>query len=99
MMEQTAPIHPGEILKKEFLEPLGMSQLALAKSINVSARRINETVLKKRGITADTALKLARYFRVTPEFWMNLQVHFDLETQKDKLAGALKKIKQISLKN
>lgn len=73
------PIHPGEILLEEFLLPLEISQYALAKAISVPARRINEIVQGKRGISADTALRLGRYFGVSAESWMNLQTHYDLE--------------------
>lgn len=84
------PTHPGEILMEEFLKPLGISQYRLAKDINVPPRRINEIVHKKRAISADTALRLSRYFGTTPEFWLNLQTHFDLEIQSDKLENTLK---------
>jgi antitoxin HigA-1 len=83
------PIHPGEILLHEFLEPFGLSQYRLAHDISVPPRRINEIVLGKRGISADTALRLARYFGVSEQFWLNLQTNFDLETQRRKLAGQL----------
>jgi len=83
------PIHPGEILLEEFLVPLGISQYRLAKDISVSARRINEIVHGQRSITADTALRLARYFGTSERFWMNLQVRFDLEVEKDRLGGVL----------
>jgi len=79
-----APIHPGEILKEEFLEPFHLSQNALAKAIHVSARRINEIVNEKRSITADTALRLSLFFGTSPDFWMHLQSRFDLEITKDK---------------
>ena len=80
-----APIHPGEILMEEFLKPLGVSQYRLAKDINVPARRINEIVHGKRSITADTALRLSRYFNLSERFWLNLQARYDLEVEKDKL--------------
>ena len=80
-----APIHPGEILMEEFLKPLGISQYKLAKDINVPARRINEIVHGKRSITADTALRLSRYFKLSERFWLNLQARYDLEVEKDKL--------------
>jgi addiction module HigA family antidote len=83
------PIHPGEILLKEFLEPLGISQYRLAKDISVPPRRINEIVHGRRGISADTALRLARYFDTTERFWLNLQTRFDLEVEKDRLKGRL----------
>ena len=73
-----APIHPGEILREEFMKPLGLSQNALARARNVPPRRINEIVLEKRGITADTALRLARYFGTTAELWTGLQADYDL---------------------
>ena len=78
--EPLAPIHPGEILREEFMIPLGLSSNALAKHLGVTAARINEIAKEHRGITADTALRLARYFKTTPEFWLNLQKHFELET-------------------
>jgi addiction module HigA family antidote len=83
------PIHPGEILLEEFLEPLGLSQYRLAKDTSVSPRRINEIVHGKRSISADTALRLARYFGTTDRFWLNLQVRYDLELQKDRLGERL----------
>ena len=83
-MLNIAPIHPGEILFEEFLEPLSLSQNALAQGIHVSARRINEIVQKKRAITADTALRLSLFFKTTPDFWLSLQMHYDLEIAKDK---------------
>jgi addiction module HigA family antidote len=85
------PIHPGEILAEEFLEPLEISQYRLAKDVSVPARRINEIVQGKRGVSADTALRLARYFGTSERFWINLQSHYDLELQKDKLGPRLKK--------
>ena len=83
------PIHPGEILMEEFLEPLGVSQYRLAKDISVSPRRINEIVHGKRSITADTGLRLARFFGTPERFWLNLQVRYDLEVEKDRLADVL----------
>ena len=85
------PIHPGEILAEEFLGPLEISQYRLAKDVSVPARRINEIVQGMRGISADTALRLARYFGTSERFWINLQSHYDLELQKDKLGPRLKK--------
>jgi addiction module HigA family antidote len=85
------PIHPGEILLEEFLEPMGISQYRLSKDISVPPRRINEIVLGKRAISADTALRLARYFGTTEQFWLNLQSHFDLEVQRDRLGDRLVK--------
>jgi addiction module HigA family antidote len=83
------PIHPGEILMEEFLLPLGISQYKLAKEISVPARRINEIVHGKRSISADTALRLSRYFKLSERFWLNLQTRFDLETEKDRLNGRI----------
>lgn len=83
--QMIAPIHPSQILMEEFLKPLGVSQYKLAKDINVPARRINEIVHGKRSITADTALRLSRYFNLSERFWLNLQARQDLEVEKDKL--------------
>ena len=83
------PIHPGEILLEEFLLPLGVSQYRLAKDICVPARRINEIVHGKRAISADTALRLSRYFGMSDRFWINLQSRYDIEMEKDLLAGRL----------
>jgi len=85
------PIHPGEILLEEFLNPLELSQYRLAKEISVPARRINEIVHGKRGISADTALRLSRFFGTSERFWLNLQLRYDLETEKERLAGVLEK--------
>jgi addiction module HigA family antidote len=85
MKKKLHPIHPGEILMEEFLKPLSISQYKLAKDINVPARRINEIVHGKRSITADTALRLSRYFNLSERFWLNLQARYDLEVEKDKL--------------
>ncbi len=84
-----APIHPGEILLNDFLEPMGISQYRVAQDISVPARRINEIVHGTRRITADTALRLSRYFGTTERFWLNLQSRFDLEEQKDLLGNRL----------
>ena len=81
------PVHPGEILTEEFLIPLKISWYRLAKDINVPARRINEIVLGKRGITADTALRLSHYFGLSKRFWLNLQARYDIEVEKEKLKG------------
>lgn len=91
MEERLPPIHPGEILLEEFLKPLEISQYRLAKEINVPARRINEIVLGKRAISADTALRLSRYFGLSERFWINLQTRYDLEKEKDKLQDRLEK--------
>ena len=85
------PIHPGEILFEEFIEPLGISQYRLARDIGVPPRRINEIVQGKRSITADTALRLSRYFGLSERFWMNLQTRYDLEKEKDRLRGRLER--------
>jgi addiction module HigA family antidote len=85
------PLHPGEILLEEFLEPMQLSQYRVAKDITVPPRRINEIVHGKRSITADTALRLARYFGTTERFWMNLQIRYDLEMEKTRLKGRLAK--------
>ncbi len=86
-----APVHPGEILMEEFLEPMGISQYRLAKDLSVPPRRINEIVHGKRAISADTALRLARYFGMSETFWSNLQAHYDLEIQKDRLGRILER--------
>jgi addiction module HigA family antidote len=85
------PIHPGEILKEEFLDPMGISQYRLAKDINVPPRRINEIVHGKRSVSADTALRLSRYFEMSALFWINLQAHYDLEIASDRLSPLLDK--------
>jgi antitoxin HigA-1 len=84
-----SPIHPGEILREEFLKPLGLSQNRIAKDLGVPPRRINEIVLEKRRITADTALRLAHYFSNSPEFWLGLQLDYDLDIEQDKLNGKI----------
>ena len=83
------PVHPGEILLEEFLRPMDVSQYRLAKDISVPPRRINEIVHGLRGITADTALRLARYFGTSERFWLNLQTRYDLEVEKDRLGSRL----------
>ena len=82
-MKKLPPIHPGEILLEEFMKPLGLSQNALARHLGVDPRTVNQIVNRKRAVTANMALRLARYFRMTPGFWMNLQARYDLETAKD----------------
>ena len=84
-----APIHPGEVLLADFLEPLGVSPYRLARDISVPPRRINEIVHGKRAISADTALRLARYFSTSERFWLNLQARFDLEIERDRLGKRL----------
>ena len=89
--EKYPPIHPGEILLEEFLKPLGKSQYRLAKDISVSPRRINEIVHGKRAVTADTALRLSRHFGTSEKFWLNLQIQYDLEIEKERLEDRLNK--------
>ncbi len=89
--KKDAPIHPGEILLEEFLKPMKISQYQLAKDISVPPRRINEIVLGKRSISADTALRLSRYFRLSERFWLNLQPAYDLAVEKDKLEGRIER--------
>ena len=93
------PIHPGEILIEEFLKPMGISQYRLAKDISVPPRRINEIVHGKRSISADTALRLGRFFGISPQFWLNLQTRFDLEVTEDLLAERLEKEVQVLSSN
>ena len=85
------PIHPGEILLEDFLEPMGISQYKLSKDISVPPRRINEIVQGKRSVSADTALRLSRYFGLSERFWLNLQSRYDLEVEKNKLDARLAK--------
>ncbi|MGH9366176.1 MAG: HigA family addiction module antitoxin [Thermoanaerobaculia bacterium] len=87
--KKLAPVHPGEVLLEEFLKPLKVSQYRLATDVSVPPRRINEIVHGKRAITADTALRLARYFGTSDRFWLNLQSRYDLETEKDRLGRRL----------
>jgi addiction module HigA family antidote len=87
--EKLAPIHPGEVLLEEFLIPLGLSQNQLALAIRVPARRINEIVHGKRRVTADTALRLARYFQMSPQFWLGLQMDYDLDMAEDQIGEQL----------
>jgi addiction module HigA family antidote len=88
-MKKINPIHPGEILLEEFLIPMRLSQNKIATDIGVSPRRINEIVHGKRRITAETALRLAHYFRMSPQFWLGLQMDYDLDVEEDRLAGRL----------
>ncbi len=87
--KQFPPTHAGEVLLEEFLRPLGISQYRLAKEISVPPRRINEIVHGKRGVTADTAIRLGRYFGTSERFWLNLQAQYDLEVEREKLKGRL----------
>src|SRR5713101_1709506 len=89
--KKLSPIHPGEVLFEEFLKPLRISQYRLASEISVPPRRINEIVHGKRSVSADTALRLARYFGTSDRFWLNLQSRYDLETEKDRLGRRLQK--------
>ena len=89
MATKLPAVHPGEVLIEEFLEPLGVSQYRLAKDVSVPPRRINEIVHGKRAVSADTALRLARYFGTTPRFWLNLQAQFDLDIEADRLGDRL----------
>lgn len=90
-IDKLLPIHPGEVLLEEFLKPKELSQNALALAIHVPARRINEIVLGKRGITADTALRLGRYFNMSAKFWLGLQMDYDLDVAEDKLGERLER--------
>jgi addiction module HigA family antidote len=94
-MTKLQPIHPGEVLLEEFIEPLGVTQHKVAVDIGVPPRRINEIVHRKRRITADTALRLARYFGTTDLFWLNLQIRFDLEVERDNLGHSLDRIEPL----
>ena len=87
--EKLAPVHPGEVLLEEFLKPMELSQNRLALDIGVPSRRINEIVLGKRRVTADTALRLGRYFKMSPQFWLGLQMDYDLDVEVDKLGERL----------
>ena len=91
MTKKFSPVHPGEIILEEFLNPLGINQYRLASDIGVHARRINEIVHGQRAISADTALRLSRYFGLSERFWLNLQARYDLEVEKDRLEGRLEK--------
>ena len=93
------PIHPGEILLEEFLKPMGISQYRLAKDISVPARRINEIVHGKRAISADTALRLSRYFGMSEKFWLNLQTQYDIDVQKDKIDEQFKQEVKVLVKS
>jgi len=95
-MRRLRNIHPGEVVLEEFLIPMGISQSSLARSIGVAPRRINEIVLGKRAITADTALRLAHYFGMSEQFWMALQTSFDLEEARKKLGPRLKALERVA---
>ena len=87
--DKLPPVHPGDVLLEEFLKPLKISQYRLAKGISVPPRRVNEIVLHKRSISADTALRLGRYFGTSEQFWLNLQSEYDLDLERDRLGGRL----------
>jgi addiction module HigA family antidote len=91
MPKKLPPVHPGEILYEEFMDPLGLSQSQLGRDLGVSPRRINEIVHGKRAVTADTALRLGRYFGMSAEFWLGLQLDYDLDIAKDKMQKTLAK--------
>jgi antitoxin HigA-1 len=91
MNEKLHPVHPGEVLLEEFLKPMKLSQNQLALAIRVPTRRINEIVLQKRGVTADTALRLGRYFKLSPKFWLGLQVDYDLDVAEDLLSERIER--------
>ena len=91
MAKKLEPVHPGEILLEEFLKPMELSQSALARGIGVPPRRINEIVHGARRVTADTALRLGRFFGTSPQFWLGLQMDYDLDTESDRLKGRLEK--------
>jgi antitoxin HigA-1 len=90
--EKLAPLHPGEVLLEEFMKPLGISQNRLGGALKVSPRRINEIVHGKRSVTADTALRLGRFFGTSPEFWLGLQADYDLDMAKDRLAEIIDQV-------
>ncbi|MDQ0709529.1 addiction module HigA family antidote [Arthrobacter woluwensis] len=92
IIERLAPVHPGEVLLADFIEAFSITQNKLAVSIKVPPRRINEIVHGKRAITADTALRLARYFGTTPQFWLNLQIQYELDRAEDRVAGQIAEI-------
>ena len=87
--QKMIPVHPGEVLREEFLTPLGLSQHRLALDISVDPRRINEIVAGRRSVTANTALRLARYFNTSPEFWLSLQAQYDLDVEEDQRGGII----------
>jgi antitoxin HigA-1 len=97
-MKKIPPVHPGEILEEEFLKPLGISQNRLGKDLGVSPRRVNEIIHGKRAITADTALRLSRYFGNSASFWLGLQMDFDLDVADDALAARInKEVRQLAV--
>ena len=97
-MKKMTPVHPGEVLMEEFLKPMSITQYRLAKDIHVSARRINEIVRGLRAVSADTALRLARYFGSSPQFWLNLQAGYDLEIEIDRIGDQInKEVRQLAV--
>ena len=93
--KRLAPVHPGEVLLEDFLRPLGLTQYRLAKALSVPPRRINEIVHGSRAVSADTALRLARFFGTSARFWLNLQTGYDLDVEQDRLAGRLTREVQV----
>src|SRR5438270_3558927 len=91
MARKLNPVHPGEMLREEFMKPLGLSMNRLALDLRVPVTRIAEIVNERRGITADTAFRLARYFNTTPQFWMNMQLHYEIETAADELLAKVQR--------
>lgn len=91
-MEKLAPLHPGEVLREEFMEPMDITAYALAKACQIERPRLERIVREQQGITADTALRLGKYFNTTPEFWMNLQTRFELEAAKQEIGDDLEEI-------
>jgi len=96
MSQSLQPVHPGEVLLEEFMKPMAITQYRLAKETEVPARRINEIVHRERAITADTALRLARFFGTSEMFWLNLQARYDLDMQKEKLGARLQSVRPFS---
>ncbi len=99
MVERIEPIHPGEILQEDFLIPMGISAYKLAKETFIDQNRISEIIRGKRSITIDTALRFAKFFGTTPEFWINIQTQYDMEIKKEELASELMKIHQLEFDN
>ena len=91
MTKKLEPVHPGDVLSEDFMKPLAISQNQIARDLRVPPRRINEIVLRKRRVTADTALRLAQYFKTSPQFWMNLQSSYDLDVEMDEVGAKITK--------
>ncbi len=98
-MNKMPNIHPGEILLEEFLKPMGITAYRLAKETNIDQTRVSEIIKGKRSVSVDTALRFSKYFGNSPEFWINIQIHYDLEEKKNILKKELRKIKRLSIKN